>query len=63
MVGGQTSCSFIGPKIASGAPAYSHCWKGFKYKKMPEKPKTLWELKDFSEEQQQFNCSGQTRDS
>ncbi len=27
------------------------------------KPKNLWELKDFSEEQQQFNCSGQTRDS
>ncbi len=27
------------------------------------KPKNLWELKGFSEEQQQFNCSEQTRDS
>ncbi len=27
------------------------------------KPKNLWNLKDFSEEQQQFNCSEQTRDS
>ncbi len=27
------------------------------------KPKGLWDLKGFSEEQQQFNCSGQTRDS
>ncbi len=27
------------------------------------KPQNLWKLKDFSEEQQQFNCSGQTRDS
>ncbi len=31
--------------------------------KNTEKPKNLWELKDFSEERQQFNCSGQTRDS
>ncbi len=28
-----------------------------------KKPKILWELKGFSEEQQQFNCSEQTRDS
>ncbi len=27
------------------------------------KPKNLWDLKDFSEEQQPVNCSGQTRDS
>ncbi len=27
------------------------------------KPKNLWDLKGFSEEQQQFNCSGQTMDS
>ncbi len=27
------------------------------------KQNNLWDLKDFSEEQQQFNCSGQTRDS
>ncbi len=32
--------------------SYSHCWKGFKYTKMLEKPKNLWELKDFSEDQQ-----------
>ncbi len=31
--------------------------------KNAEKPKNLWKLKGFSEEQQQFNCSGQTRDS
>ncbi len=27
------------------------------------KPQNLWDLKDFSEEQQQFICSEQTRDS
>ncbi len=31
--------------------------------KNAEKPKNLWKLKGFSEEQQQFNCLGQTRDS
>jgi len=32
--------------------SYSHCWKGFKYTNNAGNPKNLWDLKDFSEEQQ-----------
>jgi len=31
--------------------SYSHCWKGFKYAKDPEKPKNLQDMEAFSEEQ------------